>query len=473
MAADDNKRFCTLNESDFQKLIESRDAANTKRATTHAVKTFRAYLNEKRKSIDFEDFSTEELDNELSRFYVEARKENGELYKKSTLLALRHGISRHMQACSGIDIINDKAFTKSKTSFLAASKELKREGKGGIDHYPPIDSDDLKKMYLYFDLDNNVKLQEKVFVDIVLYFGRRGRENIHLLKLSDFSAKRDGEGNLYIYMDKDELTKNHQDDPNSAEGRMYQLIDDPMCPVRSFMKYKRLLNPDCNRLFQRPSRGSTKWYDNVPLGHNSIAGMMPNISERAGLSIRYTNHSLRATAVHILDADGKFSSRHIMSVTGHKSENSLKTYTGYTDPKIKRKMSETISSNLRRDQETCETASSTTVHTESPLLDMTMMEFEPLTDAQFNSLIADMDFDSNMCAQDENVQISRGSNSQNVGNQVLPVNKRSAPLMAHANTCNTLNIQTNNQHLAQYPQQSLLMPQLHNCSNITINYNFK
>ena len=36
-----------------------------------------------------------------------------------------------------------------------------------------------------------------------------------------------------------------------------------------------------------------------------------------------------------------------MSFTGHKSEASLKTYTGYTSDRVLRDMSNTISSNLR------------------------------------------------------------------------------------------------------------------------------
>jgi hypothetical protein len=39
--------------------------------------------------------------------------------------------------------------------------------------------------------------------------------------------------------------------------------------------------------------------------------------------------------------------RHIMFVTGHKAESSLKTYTGYTDSKTKQKMSNALSSVLR------------------------------------------------------------------------------------------------------------------------------
>ena len=58
--------------------------------------------------------------------------------------------------------------------------------------------------------------------------------------------------------------------------------------------------------------------------------MMTELSEKFGLSKKYTNHSLRATSVHILDS-AQFPSRHIMTVTGHKAETSLKTYTGYTN----------------------------------------------------------------------------------------------------------------------------------------------
>jgi hypothetical protein len=44
---------------------------------------------------DFESFSKAELDNVLSRYYVELRNKKGEMYKKSTLIAYRHGIQRH------------------------------------------------------------------------------------------------------------------------------------------------------------------------------------------------------------------------------------------------------------------------------------------------------------------------------------------------------------------------------------------
>ena len=89
-------------------------------------------------------------------------------------------------------------------------------------HYPPIEENDLTKMYEYFDnTSDNVKLQQNVFVDIMLYFGRQEREKIQELKVTDFPATTDSEGKVYLYLRKDEQTKIHQDDPNSAKGRMY------------------------------------------------------------------------------------------------------------------------------------------------------------------------------------------------------------------------------------------------------------
>ena len=105
--------------------------------------------------------------------------------------------------------------------FVAVTKYLKRDGKGGINHYPPIEDADLVKMYSYFDIEDRIKLQQKVFVDIMLYFGRRGRENLATLNISDFATTRDSKGEINVLLKGDELTKNHQDNPNSADGRMY------------------------------------------------------------------------------------------------------------------------------------------------------------------------------------------------------------------------------------------------------------
>lgn len=82
--------------------------------------------------------------------------------------------------------------------------------------------------------------------------------------------------------------------------------DDENCPVKSFVKYQRHLNPKCHALFQRPkkiipgARGEP-WYDAAPLGPNTLGSMMQTLSKAAGLSRIYTDHSLRATTVHILD----------------------------------------------------------------------------------------------------------------------------------------------------------------------------
>ena len=52
---------------------------------------------------------------------------------------------------------------------------------------------------------------------------------------------------------------------------------------------------------------------------------MPKISEAAGLSMRYTNHSVRVGTVTVLDSEG-FSHSDISTVTGHKTIESVSRY---------------------------------------------------------------------------------------------------------------------------------------------------
>ena len=62
------------------------------------------------------------------------------------------------------------------------------------------------------------------------HFGRRGRENQRDLKRDDFVVTGDGEGALYAYKVKDELTKNHQADDAKSKGRMYEIKGNLMSP---------------------------------------------------------------------------------------------------------------------------------------------------------------------------------------------------------------------------------------------------
>lgn len=81
--------------------------------------------------------------------------------------------------------------------------------------------------------------------------------------------------------------------------------------------------------FQYPKRTVKSedkvWYDNKPLGVNKIEGMMKEISKLASLSRIYTNHSVRATAI-TLWSNAQVPSRHIMAISGHRCEASLRNY---------------------------------------------------------------------------------------------------------------------------------------------------
>ena len=80
---------------------------------------------------------------------------------------------------------------------------------------------------------------------------------------------------------------------------------------------------------------------NQPLGTNILGNMMKTISTQAKLKQIFTNHSI------VTDLDfNKFESRDIMTVSGHKSENSLKSYTNQTSVKRKHEMSSALSASL-------------------------------------------------------------------------------------------------------------------------------
>ena len=180
---------------------------------------------------------------------------------------------------------------------------------------------------------------------------------------------------------------------------------------------------------------------------------MANISDSAGLSNRYTKHSLRATSVHVLDKE-QFASRRIMSVTGHKSENSLKTYTGYTDQNIKKRMSDTISENLNPSNVKTSRVSASKKNETNQLqeenFNLASGVHEPISNSEFNQIVQDI-------ASDDGA-FDRLLTTIDTKNMVVP---------GSTNTVNYVNNRMTKQSMMNIP-----VPVFSKCSNITINYNF-
>jgi len=166
-----------------------------------------------------------------------------------------------------------------------------------------------------------------------------------------------------------------------------------------------------NAFWQRPKEAHTVtdldnvWYDKMAVGKNTLGSLMANLSEECGLSKRYTNHCIRSTCITVLD-DNDIASRHIIGLSGHKSETSIKSYSKRLNDDKKRQMSGILSENI------VGTESSSTVGSTASVdfLD---------SDVEFDAILRDINnFETNSVQQ--NVQANT-VNTENVPPAYFPI----------------------------------------------------
>ena len=128
---------------------------------------FRSYLGEKCQNQEFEKLDKTTLASLLSKFYLEARKADGDFYKTSSLNSIRAGLNRYLKDeyhHGIIDIIKDSEFVNANVSYRAATVQLKKLGKGDVVHHTPLDPNDITTLYESgtFDQSTPGGLQKKV-----------------------------------------------------------------------------------------------------------------------------------------------------------------------------------------------------------------------------------------------------------------------------------------------------------------------
>ena len=98
-----------------------------------------------------------------------------------------------------------------------------------------------------------------------------------------------------------------------------------------FELYMEKRDPSSPYLWQRPKSTpinyiDSTWYEKRRVGHNQLETFMKELCVAANLSRKdYKNHSIRATCITNLDKAG-FEGRHIIAVSGHKSEQTVRDY---------------------------------------------------------------------------------------------------------------------------------------------------
>lgn len=233
--------------------------------------------------------------------------------------------------------MHNTAFQNANKVFVGVLRTNKKLGLDKRKPKVPISKADLEKLYEEYLIPGMVAgdteiLQHKVFVDLVYYMARRGKEGLRQLQKNWFEIKTDDQGTEYVEIVVNETTKKNQGDNLSAQATwihdennlMFAQPGDIRCPVESFKQYNQLLNPKIQDFFQRPSK-NRKSYDAMAIGKETLAGMMPVISQRANLSRRYTNHEIRKTTATGMKSGG-IPEQRIAHMLKHKDMQSLSHY---------------------------------------------------------------------------------------------------------------------------------------------------
>ena len=161
----------------------------------------------------------------------------------------------------------------------------------------------------------------------MLFFCRRGRQNLREWKKEDFSVCTDSSGVRYVCKVKDKLTRSWRENNEAQESQCLKLVG-------LFAQFCDLKNVTClnlknEYLFQRPKKGEDEsdkvWYNNMVIGQRTLGEKMKKLSIEAKLSCVYINHSIRATMITKRDKSG-YEAQHIMAVSGHRNESSIRSY---------------------------------------------------------------------------------------------------------------------------------------------------
>ena len=339
MAGASSERFPNVETYTIQELQNNAKNKNTSTSTKFWITVFKSWAKQKRFPEEIETFEPSELDTALQQFYAEVRNKDGEDYEPDSLRVMNAALDRHLKEHGyKQSIIRDREFFTSKQVLEGKARRLREEGKGKRQNKArSLSKEEEEVLWVAGKLGNNSpeSLVNTIWWILTQYFGLRGRQEHHSMKVDDFALRKDDDGQEYVEF-AEGLTKTRggglSKKSRDFSPKMFATGGE-RCPVSLFKEY----------LSRRPQQMKTTgpfylsvnynakdeiWYKAQPMGINRINEMMKRIVAGSSLETsckKLTNHSARKTLVNKLKKTNVERSS-IVKVTGHRNLQSLDDY---------------------------------------------------------------------------------------------------------------------------------------------------
>ncbi|XP_070554321.1 zinc finger MYM-type protein 2-like [Ptychodera flava] len=255
-----------------------------------------------------EGIQAQELNYWLSKFVIEARRQNGNRYPPDSLKQLCCSIARHLRdSCNRPDLnFMDKTngtFLGLRNTLDGVMKELSREGIGTVKKQAqPYTIEHEEKLWQHsFDTSTALGLSYAVYFYMCKIFGLRAADEHSGLTVDQLSFQDDHIGEYVVFHGKP--TKTDQGGLYRKPGQQFKTIkhyaqpENPRCVVKLFQTYLSYI-PKKGPFYRRPLAKATDGkvkFSQQKIGVHTLRKYCQEMTTKAGIDGYFTGHSGKVT----------------------------------------------------------------------------------------------------------------------------------------------------------------------------------
>ena len=236
-------RFIDADDELIELLKNESENKNTKRSTDYWKRIFELWAKTRGKEEQLESYGIPELNEALSQFYAEVRKENGQDYEPDSLKVMQASLDRHLRSQNyPKSILRDTEFLSSRKVLEGKARKLREQGMGRRPNKAKsLTKEEEEILWESGQLGNQTprSLINTMWWLLTMHFGLRGRQEHHDMMVEDFSIEKDDDGVEFITFSEGP-TKTRQGGlrvkPRLATPKMFA-TGEKRCPVALFKQY--------------------------------------------------------------------------------------------------------------------------------------------------------------------------------------------------------------------------------------------